>query len=255
MSIPLRRLIGLAAGLFGGLLAGVAAAQSPAAPVAPAPPPMPFADEIARFAELDALNPPPACPVVFVGSSSVRLWAGLAADMAPLPVLNRGFGGAQIGDVIRYFDAVVGRYHPRAIVFYAGENDLDAGRTPDMVLADFQRFLELKTEKLGATPVHFVSIKPSRARFGQFAAQSAVNAAIRDLVALRTDVDFIDVASAMVENGAPKDIYVADGLHMSLAGYSLWTQIVGQALRLHDEDELLACTGDLAAGPGGPARP
>ncbi len=101
------------------------------------PPDAPFRDEILRFAEQDRETPPPACPVLFVGSSSIRMWSSLEADMAPLPVLNRGFGGSRISEVNLYFDRIVTPYRPRAIVFYAGENDLDAGESPDAVAAQF----------------------------------------------------------------------------------------------------------------------
>ena len=103
------------------------------------PPDAPFRDEILRFAELDRDSCSSACPVLFVGSSSIRMWTSLQADMAPLPVLNRGFGGSRISDVNLYFDRIPTPPPPRAIVFYAGENDLDAGELPDAVAAHFRR--------------------------------------------------------------------------------------------------------------------
>lgn len=201
---------------------------SEAAPAPPAvpPPPTRFAAEIAHFAALDAATPPPSCGFLFVGSSSIRLWRSLADDMAPLPVLNRGFGGARIADVDFYFDQVVTPYRPRAIVFYAGENDLWAGVGAETVLADFHRFLELKTERLGDTPVYFVSLKPSRQRVSQMPLQAEVNAKVRAMAAERTDLRYVDVVPAMLDQGAPKDIFVADGLHMTPAGYQLWAGVV-----------------------------
>ncbi len=202
------------------------------APLPPAPPPSPvrFAPEIAHFAALDAAAPPPTCGFLFVGSSSIRLWHGLAADMAPLPVLNRGFGGARISDVDYYFDQVVTPYRPRAIVFYAGENDLWAGVGAGTVVADFRRFLELKTERLGDTPVYFVSLKPSRQRVSQMPLQAEVNARVRALAAERTDLRYVDVVPAMLDQGAPRDIFVADGLHMTPAGYQIWAGVVRPVL-------------------------
>jgi lysophospholipase L1-like esterase len=185
-----------------------------------------FAPEIAAFAAADQAQAPRPCGFLFVGSSSIRFWRTLAADMAPYPVVNRGFGGSTVADVNFYFDKVVAPYRPRAIVFYAGENDLTAGKTPAEVAADFQRFMDLKTRALGAAPVYFITAKPSKLRFEQLGAQRDLNNLVRQMAAKRRDLTVIDVVGAMLENGQPKDIYVADGLHMTPAGYAIWTGIV-----------------------------
>jgi lysophospholipase L1-like esterase len=224
------------------------ASATPAPPVEP-PSPARFAPEIAHFAELDAHAPPPPCGFLFVGSSSIRLWRSLDGDMAPLPVLNRGFGGARIADVDYYFDQVVTPYRPRAIVFYAGENDLWAGVPADMVVADFQRFLELKSARLGDTPVYFVSLKPSRQRVSQLPLQAEVNARVRAMTAERSDLFYVDVVPAMLEQGAPKDIFVADGLHMTPAGYLLWTGVVRPVLE-HDLQAGRACPAPATLNAG-----
>jgi hypothetical protein len=79
---------------------------------------------ITAFETQDRRQPPKPGQVVFAGSSSIRFWHTLAADMAPIPVLNRGFGGAHLRDVLRYADRIVTPYRPQAVVVYAGENDL-----------------------------------------------------------------------------------------------------------------------------------
>src|SRR3989440_11416624 len=136
--------------------------------------------EIDRFLEADRAAPPAACQVLFVGSSSIVKWRGsLAADMAPMPVIDRGFGGSHIEYVNRWFDEIVAPYRPRAIVFYAGENDIDAGKSVARGVADFDAFMARKTQVLGRTPVYFISLKPSKLRFAQFTLQSQVNGAIR----------------------------------------------------------------------------
>ncbi|KRB40616.1 MAG: GDSL-type esterase/lipase family protein [Pseudomonadota bacterium] len=208
--------------IVAGLLAATPAFAQPAAAG-----PEPFAPEIEAFAAHDRAAPPAFCQIVFTGSSSVRFWTSLARDMAPIPVINRGFGGSQISDVNAYFDRVVGAYHPRAVVFYAGENDIHAGEGAAEAVADFERFMALKTAKLGATPVYFISLKPSKARLGEKPRQDEVNAKIRALADARADLDYIDVVPAMLEaDGRPKDIFIADGLHMTPAGYALWTAVV-----------------------------
>jgi len=215
-------------------LAAPALAQPAARPAAPAAAqsrgPERFAPEIAAFAAADARQKPPPCGFLFTGSSSIRFWSSLDRDMAPLPVINRGFGGSEISDVDYYFDRVVAPYRPRAIVFYAGENDIAAGTTPDQVAADFARFMDLKTKALGATPVYFVSLKPSKLRFAQLDLQAQANAEIRAMTARRKDLRFIDVVPAMLQGGQPKDIYRPDRLHMTADGYAIWTSIIRPAL-------------------------
>ena len=212
-----------ALGLAALLIAGPVVAQ-PATPHAATP--ADFAPEIAKFAEMDALVSPPACGFLFVGSSSIRFWRSLGYDMAPYAVINRGFGGAKIRDVNFYFDKVVAPYHPRAIFFYAGENDLWAGAKAEDVVADFQQFLDLKTKALGNTPVYFISLKPSKQRLAQFELQSQVNAKFKAMDRARADLSYVDVVPIMRDRGTPKEVFVADGLHMTPEGYGLWTKVV-----------------------------
>lgn len=207
---------------------------------AAAPPETKFSPEIAHFAELDRAAPPKPCGFLFLGSSSVRFWKTLDQDMAPYPVINRGFGGSQIADVTLYFDQVATPYRPRAIFFYAGDNDIHAGRTPAQVVADFQAFLDRKDQTLGATKVYFISLKPSKARWAERAAQADANAGVRALAARRPDLDYVDVVPPMLEGGEPKDIFVADGLHMTPAGYVLWTGVVRPVLE-READAGRAC--------------
>ena len=210
----------------------------PALVAADLPEGAPFRDEILRFAELDRASPPSGCPVLFVGSSSIRMWNTLEADMAPLPVLNRGFGGSSTHQVNDYFDRIVTPYRPRAIVLYAGENDIDGGRTPAEVGAEVEEFLALKTSRLGGVPVFYISVKPSKARAAQFARQTEANEAVRALAERHPDLHFIDVVSAMLDDGRPRDIYVADDLHMNAAGYAIWRERVRDALERQRVGEL-----------------
>jgi GDSL-like Lipase/Acylhydrolase family len=198
--------------------------------------------EVAKFVEADRVAPPAPCQVLFVGSSSIVKWKdSLASDMAPMPVINRGFGGSHIEYVNRWFDQIVAPYRPRAIVFYAGENDIDAGKSVDRVVADFDEFMKRKTQALGSTPVYFISLKPSKLRFSQFPLQTQVNDAIRARVAKRSDLHYIDVVSPMLEHGKPKDIFVSDGLHMNAAGYQIWTRVVRTALLPNTDAEARTC--------------
>lgn len=214
----------------------------------PAPAPAPDAaltralgTEVAQFTAADQASPPAACRVLFVGSSSIRMWTTLSEDMAPLPVINRGFGGSHIEHVNRWFDALVAVNQPSAIVLYAGENDVADGKTTQRVLADFAAFMKRKTAALGDTPVYFISLKPSKLRFGQLAQQSEVNAAIRKLAAKRADLQYIDVASPMLADGKPRDLFAPDDLHMTRDGYAIWTRKVRAALLPHARADASRC--------------
>lgn len=211
-----------------------------AAPVAPR-----FDAAIAAFEASDKDAMPPKCATLFVGASSIRFWTSLKEDFPDRTVINRGFGGSTVWEVDHYFDRVVAPYHPKEIVFYAGENDLWIDkRTPDQIYADFVQFMRLKEKALGSTPVWYISVKPSKQRFEQLATQADVNAKVKALADQRNDLAFIDVVPAMLKpDGTPKDIFVADNLHMTPEGYALWTPIVDAALD----------AGQLAKAPGCPA--
>lgn len=198
-----------------------------------------FAEEIAAFEQEDATAPAEPGRTVFTGSSSVRFWNTLATDMAPLAVLNRGFGGSQIPHVNRHFERLVAIHRPAAIVFYCGDNDLTTDRPLAAIVADFETFLMLKQAVLGSVPVHFVAVKPSPARAALLERQEAFNAAIRALAGKRSDLHFIDVAAPMLDaSGAPRaELFEADGLHLNAQGYALWTGIVRAALGLPPQRE------------------
>lgn len=191
----------------------------------------PFRGEILQFATEDREDRPPRCPVLFVGSSSIRVWDSLAADMVPMPLLNCGLGSSSITHVNRYFDGIGGRYEPRAIVFCAGENDFDSAQSAAEVTAEFGRLLQLKQSKLGDAPVFYISAKPSEVRFNQLARQSELNAAIRDVAATRKDLIYLGVAAPMMSDGHPKAIYLGGGLHMQRSGCVIWRELVRDGLR------------------------
>jgi len=188
--------------------------------------------DMARFAAEDAVRPPPADPVVFTGSSSVRMWETLAADFPAVPVLNRGFGGSQLRDAVHHADQVAIRYRPRMILLYAGDNDVDAGRSPRQVLDDFRAFVERVRHDLPEVPIAFLAIKPSPARAGQLPRQQQANALVKAEAARLDGVEFIDVATPMLgADGQPRpELFVDDRLHMNGAGYALWREVVAPYL-------------------------
>lgn len=212
--------------------AGFALAVLPCAAVGAPPEAARFADEIHVFSIEDEVRPAPSCATLFVGSSSIRFWFGIDRDFPGRSIIRRGFGGATIADINYRFDAVVGRYRPRQIVFYAGENDLDTGMAPEATAAQFDAFMHRKREVHGATPVFFITAKPSPARWQQFAAQNDFNRRVEAMAAREPDLVFVDVAAPMLDQGEPRaNLYISDRLHMNRKGYAIWKDRVGAALR------------------------
>jgi lysophospholipase L1-like esterase len=218
--------------LFALLIAcGLAPAQRvtaapPDAPAKPAAGPR-FESEIAAFEAYDHKNAPPQDPILFVGSSTVRLWQ--TADAFPgLPVINRGFGGSTIDDVNNYADRIVFKYKPRLIVFYSGDNDLAAGRTPDRVFNDFTTFATSVHERLPNTPLIYLAIKPSIARWKIWTQMQEVNARVKELVQQNKQLTYIDTAPPLLgDDGQPqKSLFRDDGLHMNDKGYALWNKLL-----------------------------
>ncbi|RPD46032.1 GDSL-type esterase/lipase family protein [Paracnuella aquatica] len=195
----------------------------------------PFASEIQAFTRQDSEQPPPKRPILFVGSSSFRLWQNLQQDFAGKPVLNRGFGGASIPDVVRYANETIFRYNPSRIIFYCGENDLADSDTVSAQTV-VNRFTALFTQirsKLPGVPFTFVSIKPSPSRMHLMHKMAAANGAIRAFLQQHPQTAFVDVFTPMLNDaGRPRpELFVSDSLHMNRQGYVLWKGLLQRQVR------------------------
>lgn len=200
----------------------------------------PFSEDIARFESLDRVQPPPQNAILFIGSSSIRMWQSLAQDMAPLAVINRGFGGSQAEHAVHYIDRIVLPYRPYAIVFYEGDNDITAGVTPEQFLTHCRRFAEIVRQAMPACRIYFLSIKPSFSRLQVWPQMQAANALLKEFCQTDAHLTFIDISSAMLEpDGQLKtDIFLPDNLHLNERGYQIWTRIVRQRLIADLKSEL-----------------
>ena len=182
--------------------------------------------EIRAFEKSDRLNPPPSNAVLFVGSSSIRKWTTLAADFPGVTVINRGFGGSQIDDSTAFASRIIFPYHPRLIVFYAGDNDLDAGKSPDQVVGEYTNFIGIVHAQLPQTRIIFISIKPSLARWKL---RDKIIETNRRIAAMREPyLSFVDIYPSMLgADGTPeKDLFLSDGLHPSEKCYRLWASLI-----------------------------
>jgi len=189
--------------------------------------------DVEAFEKVDKIKPPPQASVVFVGSSSIVRWTSLETDFPDFKTINRGFGGCELADSLYYADRIVVPYHPKAIVMYAGENDLDDGRKPEIVAADFKAFVTKVRFFLPGVRVIYISIKPSPLRWKHRADIEATNAMIAAECAKDPGLTFINIFPLMLDTkGEPRlDLFKSDKLHMNPAGYAIWTPLVAAALR------------------------
>ena len=215
-------------------LAGAVARPSFAAPAQPAaatilPAPSPWEGAFAAFAADDAAHPHPPGGVLFVGSSSIRLWSDLESQFSDLPVvIKRGFGGSQLSDCVKNLSRLVLRYRPRAVLVYAGDNDLAAGSTPAEVLHRLADFVDGVHRELPDTSIGYISIKPSPSRLALLPAIRTTNALIREYAENDGKIDYIDVFTPMLDSsGNPRaELFRADALHLNADGYALWKRVI-----------------------------
>ncbi len=186
-----------------------------------------FEKEILAFEAQDRQRPPTPGGVMFLGSSSIRLW-NLAQSFPELPAVNRGFGGSHIADSVRVAERIVIPHQPRLIVFYAGDNDIAAGKTADQVLADYQVLVEKIHARLPKTHIAFLAIKPCPSRWKFYDVQRQANRLVEGFSKTDRRLVFVDVVKPMLQDdGTPRpELFQPDKLHLNPTGYKLWTDIL-----------------------------
>lgn len=192
----------------------------------------PFEAEIKAFESADAQRMPPKDAILFVGSSSIRMWQSLEEDFADKAVINRGFGGSQFSDLLHYMDRIVIPYEPRQIFVYEGDNDVFAGVAPDTVLHHFKLFVSRIEEEFPDTEVLFISIKPSPSRINVFNEMKEANRLIKNYADRHVGVEYVDVFNPMLTDSGDirSDIFIDDNLHMNAKGYDIWEEVIGPYL-------------------------
>lgn len=183
--------------------------------------------QIQAFEQKDRQQPPPKQGILFVGSSSIRGW-DLKRSFPDLPVINRGFGGSQVADSVRYADRIILPHQPRVVVCYAGDNDLAAGKTPQQVADDYKALFQRIHAALPETRIVCIGVKPCQARWKLVDKVRQTNQLIRQLVEKDNRLVFIDVEPVLLgKDGKPRtELFKADGLHLNADGYQLWANLV-----------------------------
>ena len=189
--------------------------------------------DIAKFEAADAENSPPKNALLFTGSSSTRLW-DLEKSFPDRVTINRGFGGSTLADAIHYFDRIIAAYQPKAILIYAGDNDVSKGLDADGVFADYQKLVALVDEKLPGTPLIYIAIKPSIKRWELWPTMNAANEKIAAFCEKTDGCYFADIGKPMlaIRDGKPDPrFFKDDGLHVNEAGYAAWKAVIDPVLK------------------------
>ncbi|KOH44883.1 GDSL-type esterase/lipase family protein [Sunxiuqinia dokdonensis] len=190
----------------------------------------PFGEQISRFMQQDSIFFPEKGQILFIGSSTFTLWHDVAGYFPGYPIINRGFGGSALPDLIYYANDVILPYQPKQIVIYCGENDFarEESLSAEVVADRFERlFAEIRAH-LPETHVAFVSMKPSPSRVHLMGKFEVANKLIESFLAEKKNTAFIDIYHPMLnEDGTPKqEIFKEDNLHMNQKGYQLWQPII-----------------------------
>ncbi|OIR05477.1 hypothetical protein GALL_125290 [mine drainage metagenome] len=190
----------------------------------------PFKEEIDAFKRLDNAAFPAKGAILFEGSSSFRKWTDVQRYFPSHKIINRGFGGSTLPDVIRYADEIIFPYQPKQIIIYCGENDIASSDTitAEMVLKRYRQLFFLIRSKLKNVEIDFVSIKPSPSRIKFLETVKQSNQLIKDFIATQKHAKFINVFNAMLnDDGTIKqEIFIEDNLHMNANGYAIWKKII-----------------------------
>jgi len=194
-----------------------------------------FFNEIEAFKKMDQNNPPEKGAILFVGSSSFAMWKDIKNYFPEYSIINRGFGGSTLTDVIHYASDIIYPYQPSQVVIYCGENDLatSANANADTVLNRFSKLFGMIRKEVSNAHILFISIKPSPSRAKYMPEIVRANELIRKYLKRRSRTGFVDVYNKMLlDDGSPmQEIFLNDKLHMNKKGYAIWQKAIYPYLR------------------------
>jgi lysophospholipase L1-like esterase len=185
-----------------------------------------FWNDIQKFKQKDSASFPRAGQILLVGSSSFTKWTDVQEYFPSYPIINRGFGGSTLKDLIRYADVIITPYNAKQIVIYCGENDLAESDSvsAETVIRRFQTLFQMVRSKNPAARITFITLKPSPSRQHLFPKMQVVNKTIENFLKTQQNTSFINVYDKMLKtDGTPmEEIFVEDRLHMNAKGYAIW---------------------------------
>lgn len=193
-----------------------------------------YENTIQTFEKADKIKFPPTGAIVCIGSSSMRFWhPTIEKDLTPLTLIPRGFGGGKLSDAVLFVNRIVTPYKPRAILLYAGENDIALGDKPEEVAEKYREFAKKVRSDLPESRIYFISIKPSVGRWYLWSKIQEANRLIALDCAKNKNQIFIDITQGMLNSeGLPRaELYRRDGYHLSKEGYQVWTSIINPILQ------------------------
>ncbi len=193
-----------------------------------------FDREIRVFRKKDMLNMPEEGSVLFIGSSSIRMWNTLHGDFPDLNSIHRGFGGSTSEDVLKYMDYIVLPYKPSAIVYYEGDNDIPQGMTYEEIILNMRIFIKKTMEQNPQIKIYMISPKPSIRRMLYWDKYTELHKRMKILTDRYNSVYFVDVASPMFKRNGKlnEELFIQDGIHMNETGYDIWKQVLNEKMDL-----------------------
>lgn len=193
----------------------------------------PFYNEIQNFKKQDSISFPPKKAILLIGSSTFTNWKDVQSYFPNKKIINRGFGGSSLPNVINYIGDVVYPYNPKQVVIYCGENDFIGNATPQMVLDRTKNLIDLIRAKYPKVAIAYISIKPSPSRAKYIPQMKEANQMIEKLISKTKRAKYINTADAMytADGAIMKDIFLKDDLHMNAKGYGIWQKIMEPYLK------------------------
>ena len=204
-------------------------------PEKPDPDPERFSDDFNKFARNEQSTKIQTGKItLFTGSSSIRMWESLESDFSEINLINRGFGGAHLSDVLHFYDRLFTKYRPQRIVLYCGENDLWSGKSVGRVMKDFHALWAKINIDLPATTLVYLSCKPSPKRISKWNTYQSLNLLIKNLAQRDNKLTFVDISPTLLRPNLSfyPGLWKNDDLHLNQAGYDRWTAWIRPTLGL-----------------------
>jgi lysophospholipase L1-like esterase len=197
-----------------------------------------FQGEVDRFRADTVIQSDSGDLVLFTGSSSIRMWEGLKTDFPNNNLVNTGFGGSHMSDLLFYADLLIVRYHPAKVIIYEGDNDIEYGTSVDSIISHAGKLVALIRSKQPDARIWFISAKPSLARWRLSGKYLALNKALKSFARRTRGVQYINIWDVMLTaEGKPRpELFLDDGLHLNRKGYDIWREAVGKAVGLRTRE-------------------